>query len=242
MPTHPEVVTLDPNDAEQVKRLMTHYAGSPLTDNEVPDMQKALRAMLTPPLPEEPAWWTIVRLNHKLWAIRDAITSANGGGNWLTNTGERHTWPEVCALGTPEVLEPGSVKALREKCTAANSRGARMEIERNAALSILADVEERAKEWAAADYEPANDASAATLNTTNRHGREILHILDATEDEPAEPAPVEAPPFGWVNPENTQLRLNVDNDLRVQWSAPMSDEEPVWLTLARPAVETGGQS
>ena len=158
---------------------------------------------LTPvPLPEEPPLCAVVHVPSLNQWQRWTRLNQPTGRNWVDNRAEWSSWEQVCALGTPEVLEPDSVKALRAELSDARERAGRYaadanlaeskveqaETERNAALSILASVEDQANEWATADYEPANDASAATLNATNRHGREILHLLAATEDEPAEPA------------------------------------------------------
>lgn len=46
------LLVIDPEDVEQVTRLMVLYAGSPLTENEVPEMRQALRVLATPTPPE----------------------------------------------------------------------------------------------------------------------------------------------------------------------------------------------
>ena len=220
---------------------------------------------LTPvPLPEEPPLYTVVHvpsLNQwQRWTRLDQPT----GRNWVDNRADWSSWEQVCALGTPEVLEPDSVKALREQLRRArfheqnnysNMRNAeekvqQAETERNAALSILADVEERARAWAEKDAEPVDDRGLAILSTINRLGREILHLLDATEDEPAEPAPVEVTeepkPNGRVRTPNGDVWRRLEgcrdwhNDTfpRGECESWGQLRERGPLTL----VETGGQS
>lgn len=235
--TTPEVVTLDPSNEGDMARLVEAFYNT--DEMHAPTaMAKAVRALSAPPLPEEPPAFTVVIVPHGGSSLVDQPYTpyskwvrADGDpedASWFRLAGsakyaESRTWPEVCALGTPEVLEPETVKALREQV--AGLRRTITTIERAQAKSedrakdfeeryeiahqsfmasqgevdtrnlqikdlieTLESVRKQAKEWAAADYEPANDASAATLNTTNRHGRELLHLLDATEDEPAEPS------------------------------------------------------
>jgi hypothetical protein len=67
-------------------------------------------------IPSEPPQWTAVRVESgSRVAFRMGVLSS--GRNWqVEGYGEEwRTWPEVCALGTPEVLEPETVKALRER-------------------------------------------------------------------------------------------------------------------------------
>ncbi len=233
-------------------------------------------------IPAEPEVLTVVRLGGKHPDfIRDGYNNEHPWATLGGNGFERRTWAEVCRLGTPEVLEPESVKALRksyerehrlslgfaERASKAEDKAKEwegkydaMEVERDEARATvetrdlqmqdmhrtLDSVQKRAKEWADADYEPANDASAATLNTTNRHGREILHLLDATpavsasfsdfagnpipatitvtrsgaEDEPAEPAPVE------VTEEPADLSLAVRGSGGTVWEQRRSRHMP----------------
>ena len=219
---------------------------------------------LTPvSLPEEPPKYGVakteglVTLHHM--RLHDGTQMLK---QYVDQMGNWRTWPEVCALGTPEVLEPDSVKALRAELSDARERAGRYaddanlaeskvekaETERDAALSTLADVEERAKEWAEKDVSGALGGEA--LVVTNRHGREILDLLAATEDEPAEPAPVEV--TAEPQDEGAQVK-DCDDDVWErgkggQWfrpASPIGFRHP-WVTVLRyrplTLVETGGQS
>ena len=218
MPTHPEVVTLDPNDAGLMGELWHAAKGTPR------EFAEHVRALVNP-LPPEPPLWTLVRLGNGRIALREDEESGWADywvhadvlpGSAKANS-TAMTWPEVCALGTPEVLEPDSVKALREQVerlkkqrdaerSAAKDAEERYEIAHQSFMASQGEVDTRnlqmqdmhrtldsiqkqAKEWAEKDVSGALGGEA--LVVTNRHGREILHLLDATEDEPAEPAPVE---------------------------------------------------
>lgn len=147
-------------------------------------------------IPAEPPVWSIVTVDDELFVrarMGDWFIIGDGAPGPVSRS-----WREVCELGTPEVLAPESVKALRERVGfLANQRDrfrkAHDEMiekyhavcgERNAALSTLADVEEKAKEWAEKDDEVTALHSLTILNTTNRHGRELLHLLGANGDEP----------------------------------------------------------
>lgn len=47
------LVVIDPEDTGAIERLMTLYVGTPLTDDEVPDMQRALRKYANPTATDE---------------------------------------------------------------------------------------------------------------------------------------------------------------------------------------------
>ena len=145
MSTHPEVVTLDPNDAEQMeqflRRLMNErdlglnaHSGLNFTWENVTD---ALRAMTVPP-PEEPSLWSVAKVFNRLF-VRGQ--SSDSEGRWFeVSPGQGMyavAWPEVCALGTPEVLEPDSVKALRTEVTNLAAEGVVAEAERDEAQAAV---------------------------------------------------------------------------------------------------------
>jgi hypothetical protein len=280
MPTHPEVVTLDPNDPDDMARL-----GRAATNADKDDCPRdadfginVFRLLAAPP---EPPTWTVVRVNAEVFLRHDLP----GASRWYMadlRIDSSRTWPEVCALGIPEVLEPEAVKALREQVTNLAAEGVVAEAERDEARAAVRKMQDHHGECICITAGPALEgpdeycpwhgrpwddmlehydrmvtearATVARVETIrdrwatseNAHALwcEINDALKwrATEDEPAEPAPVEAAPFGWVNPENTRIRLNPDDGTYIYLGAPDADEEPVWLTLARPAAKTGGQS
>ena len=82
------LVVIDPDDAEQVKRLMTHYAGSPLTDNEVPEMQQALHALANPGPPEPSGDRAlVVDKEGDVWQKRSS--------DWANTYGGHASWQEL---------------------------------------------------------------------------------------------------------------------------------------------------
>ena len=89
------LAVIDPEDGEQVERLMTHYAGSPLMDDEVPDMQRALREFADPkpPKPEEPTVFAAVVLD-----ADDVQWSRRADGHWNSATGDIRRWDEFSAV------------------------------------------------------------------------------------------------------------------------------------------------
>ena len=238
MPTHPEVVTLDPNDAGLMGELWHAAKGTPS------EFAEHVRALVNP-LPEEPSLWSVAKAGQRLFVRGQSSDSV---GRWFeVSPGQGMyavTWPEVCALGTPEVLEPDSVKALRE----GYEREHRLSLGFAERASKAAD---KAKEW-----EGKYDAMEARALKAEREVEEFIAIdIDrsaATENEPAEPAPVE------VTEEPTDRNARVrdeagdvwhrvqgnpncftcwttDGILHLHWDA-LRDRNP--LTL----VETGGQS
>ena len=259
MPTHPEVVTLDPNDAEQMSALADAYYdaldyGSPAAAETA---ARAVRSMLTPPLPEQPpgryAMVTAGPFAHSRYLV---------GGVWHGSDGKQRTWPEVCALGTPEVLEPDSVKALREQVTNLAAEGVVAEAERDEARATVAEVVDFVKL-----YDPSDPQDTPPWALLNSIGRTVGlgpvcspgakdYIAPATEDEPADPAPVE------VDEEPTDPNVRVKDDQGRVWRrvrgnancprcwtmvGPGSGLHRTWLTLLPDCgpltlVETGGQS
>ena len=115
MPTHPEVVTLDPNDAGLMGELWHAAKGTPR------EFTEHVRALVNP-LPEEPPAWTLVTTTRGIGSrVFYRVDNIAMDRPWRAIDGGWHTWPEVCEAaqedsgGTPEVLEPDSVKALREQ-------------------------------------------------------------------------------------------------------------------------------
>jgi hypothetical protein len=188
MSTHPEVVTLDPHDADDVTRVenaLADTADIPWTDDRA---VKFLRALAAPPLPKEPPEWTVVRAGDVV-LVRQAPTARRASKYrwWRVGTEEvGRTWPEVCALGTPEVLEPDSVKALREQV---NRYDAWLERVGDA----LAEARGVRVHWS--DLDTSVKALVDRAEKAEREVEEFIAIdIDrsaTTEDEPAEPAPVE---------------------------------------------------
>ncbi|HEY9411145.1 MAG TPA: hypothetical protein VIP77_16315 [Jiangellaceae bacterium] len=208
---------------------------------------------LTPvPLPEEPPLYTVVHvpsLNQwQRWTRLDQPT----GRNWVDNRAAWYSWEQVCALGTPEVLEPDSVKALRERLARIDAE--REEFNVDVAYSALS---EQIKELATLldvdrTIEPERmlgGISGAVL-AMRANERDLKAELDKANGgydvEPAEPAPVEVTrPLGsqwrdrngevWTMQPNGCLRLDAN---RPYWNADHIEREYGPLTL----VETGGQS
>lgn len=268
MPTHPEVVTLDPSNPDDMARL-----GRAATNADKDDCPRdadfginVFRLLTAPPAPEEPPLYTVVHvpsLNQwQRWTRLDQPT----GRNWVDNRADWSSWPEVCALGTPEVLEPESVKALREQhdTSVTALRNERDDYRHGRDLEARRHDEQRARaEKAEAKVQRVREAWRTWPQMTRSHDesnaemrrlwgllRDALTTPPATEDEPAEPAPVEV-----TEPEpNTRLidaighkwhrtegcrRWHNDSVRRSEcltWDDLREHHGP--LTL----VETGGQS
>lgn len=95
------VVVIGPGDRKAVERLMTFYAGSPLMEDEVPDMQRALRefAEPTPPKPDEPMGLGAViedREGRRWVRARETTTAAH----WKRSDGfgQRLAYDKVCVV------------------------------------------------------------------------------------------------------------------------------------------------
>ena len=198
------------------------------------------------PLPEEPPLYTVVHvpsLNQwQRWTRLDQPT----GRNWVDNRADWSSWEQVCALGTPEVLEPDSVKALREQVTNLAAEGVVAEAERDEARATV----DKVRQFATAcreQYEASDYSESISLDQV---ADSLEGLLKLAEDEPAEPAPVEV-----TEPEpNTRLidaighkwhrtegcrRWHNDSVRRSEcltWDDLRKHHGP--LTL----VETGGQS
>ena len=139
------------------------------------------------PLPEEPPLYTVVHvpsLNQwQRWTRLDQPT----GRNWVDNRADWSSWEQVCALGTPEVLEPDSVKALREQVTNLAAEGVVAEAERDEARATV----DKVRQFATAcreQYEASDYSESISLDQV---ADSLEGLLRLAEDEPAEPAPVE---------------------------------------------------
>ena len=182
MPTHPEVVTLDPASNDDALRLAAAIRSVCDIDGRW-DAAEILQALAAPtPLPEQPPMWTIVEVPHSGTSLVDQPYTPyskwvrayedDEDASWVRLAGsakyaETRTWPEVCALGTPEVLEPDSVKALREG------------YEREHRLSLgfaerASKAEDKAKEW-----EGKYDAHEVALDSV------ATFVFDLPDDNPA---------------------------------------------------------
>jgi hypothetical protein len=256
MSTHPEVVTLDPNDAEQMSALADAYYdaldyGSPAAAETA---ARAIRSMLPTPLPEEPPQWSAVRVaSGSRVAFRMGVLSS--GRNWQVEGygKEWRTWPEVCALGTPEVLEPESAKALREQLRRARfheqnnySNFTEAEKQRDEARATV----DKVRQFATAcreQYEASDYSESISLDQV---ADSLEGLLKLAEDEPAEPAPVEVT-------EEPKPGTHLFDAAGIEWRRATGCER--WHQIATPGfceywldlrtqrgpltlVETGGQS
>lgn len=279
MPTQPEVVTLDPNDAGLMGELWHAAKGTPR------EFTEHVRALVNP-LPPEPPLWTLVRLGNGRIALREDEESGWADywvhadvlpGSAKANS-TAMTWPEVCALGTPEVLEPDSVKALRERLAITESErdGARehrdqirTRAERAEEVLFQAAVTDPS-EGVAHAFDVIHDRTQGLRDQVEQQRKRAekvealvsefvpgAFLKPATEDEPAEPAPVEVtePPVG-------SKRRDMDGDIWTRidergwlWTHRKNGKpykgleawEPDFATLEEQVgpltlVETGGQS
>lgn len=84
--------------------------------------------------------------------------------------------------------------------------------------------------------EPFWPTATYTVNYVRQDGLVVLNGIDIPAlakrfELIVEPEPAPTPePFGWAFPDGKTMRLNADNDLRVQFSAPVPGEVAVWLT------------
>jgi hypothetical protein len=234
MSTHPEVVTLDPASNDDALRLAAAIRSVCDIDGRW-DAAEILQALAAESLPEEPPEHSVVRAG-SFRLYRDDIDPAGTPYRcvWFVMygpdyTAEWMTWPEVCALGTPEVLEPDSVKALRET------------------VEFLANQRDRFR-TALDQTRTQRDKARATVEALR--GERVYFPEPATEDEPAEPAPVEVTeepePNGRVRTPNGDVWRRLEgcrdwhNDTfpRGECESWNQLRERGPLTL----VETGGQS
>lgn len=117
----PEVIELDPASNDDALRLAAAIRSVCDIDGRW-DAAEILQALATPPaLPEEPPAWTLVATsrNNPLRVFYRVEDHPGMRRPWRHVGGGWHTWAEVCDAaredsgGTPEVLEPEAVKALR---------------------------------------------------------------------------------------------------------------------------------
>jgi len=96
------LVVIDPEDREQVERLVKTYNNGEVETEWVDAMQAALRSLIAPPKPPEPTGD---------WAV---VADANGD-RWLKDgSGGTHPWVGVCTGEWVPYAEIAAVRILSE--------------------------------------------------------------------------------------------------------------------------------